>query len=169
MPPVISIVGKSNSGKTTLVEKLIPELKQRGYRIGTIKHAYHDFDLDREKKDSWRHQEAGADTVIVSSRTRIAMVKSTGFEDIDSLMPYFADRDLVITEGYKRENKPKIEVFRKTAHELPLCMDNSNLIAMVTDAPDIQCQDVPKFGLEEIKKIADFIEDRFLADKPANP
>ncbi len=76
MPQIICIVGRSQSGKTTLIEKLIPELKRRGYRIGTIKHSHHIFDFDKTGKDSWRHKDAGAETVIVVSPGKIAMVKN---------------------------------------------------------------------------------------------
>jgi molybdopterin-guanine dinucleotide biosynthesis adapter protein len=160
MTPIISIVGKSESGKTTLIEKLIPELKIRGYRIGTIKHAHHGFQIDKEGKDSFRHKAAGADTVIVVSPKSIAMIKNCGEVTIDSLIGYFSDIDLVITEGYKRENRPKIEVFRSERHKEPLCMDDVNLVALVTDDEiDIS---VPKFGLKDIKGLADLIEKKFL-------
>jgi len=85
MPPIISIAGKSGSGKTTLIEKIIPELKKRGYKVGTVKHAYHGFDLDQKGKDSWRHKEAGADMVIVSSLDRIAMVKNNEHDSLECL------------------------------------------------------------------------------------
>jgi molybdopterin-guanine dinucleotide biosynthesis adapter protein len=160
MPPIISVVGKSGSGKTTLIEKLIPEIKKRGYRIAIIKHAFHQFDIDKEGKDSWRHRAAGADTVIVASHGRIAMVKNHNSENIDSMAAYFSDTDIVITEGYKRENKPKIEVFRAAAHKEPLCLGNLDLIALVTDT-DVDLN-VPRFGLEDIEKLADFIEEKYL-------
>ncbi len=160
MPPIISVVGKSGSGKTTLIEKLIPEIKKRGYRIAIIKHAFHQFDIDKEGKDSWRHRAAGADTVIVASHGRIAMVKNHNSENIDSMEAYFSDMDIVITEGYKRESKPKIEVFRAAAHKEPLCIGNSDLIALVTDT-DVD-PNVPRFGLEDIEKLADFIEEKYL-------
>lgn len=160
MTPIISIVGKSESGKTTLIEKLIPELKKRGYRIGTIKHAHHGFQIDREGKDSFRHKAAGADMVIVASPESIAMVKNGGGETLDSASEYFSGMDIVITEGYKRENKPKIEVFRKARHREPLCRDDNNLVALVTD--DDMDLNVPRFGLEDIKDLADFIEKKFL-------
>jgi len=160
MTPIISIVGKSESGKTTLIEKLIPELKKRGYRIGTVKHALHGFQIDREGKDSFRHKAAGADTVVVVSPKSIAMVKNGGGETLDFVVKYFSDMDLVITEGYKRENKPKIEVFRKARHAEPLCRDDNNLFALVTD--DDLDLNVPRFGLEDIKGLADLIEKKFL-------
>lgn len=160
MPPIISVVGTSNVGKTTLIEKLIPVLKRRGYRIGVVKHAHHGFSIDRKGKDSWRHRTAGADTVMVASPGKIAMVKDEPCEDLACLEKYFEGMDLVITEGYKRETKPKIEVFRKAASKSPVCLDNHNLIALVTDA-DIDAK-VPKFGLEDIENLADLIEKRFL-------
>jgi molybdopterin-guanine dinucleotide biosynthesis protein B len=160
MPHIISIVGRSQSGKTTLIEKLIPELKKRGYRIGTIKHAHHGFDIDKSGKDSWRHRHAGADTIVVASPGKIAMVKNDDRESLDCLQDYFEDLDLIITEGYKRENKPKIEVLRAARHAELICKADQNLIAVVTDV-DIN-PNVPKFGLEDIKELADLIEETFL-------
>ena len=103
MPPMISIVGKSGSGKTTLLEKLVAELKKREYKIGTIKHASEGFDIDKKGKDSWRHQQAGADTVVVASSGKIAMVKNESHDTLDDLEKYFSDMHLVITEGFKKE------------------------------------------------------------------
>ena len=120
MPPIISIVGKSDSGKTTLIEKLIRELEQRGYRIGVIKHASHGFDIDREGKASWRHKAAGAETVVVASPGSVAMVKDEPINSLDHLATYFNGIDLILTEGYKNESKPKIEVFRAEKHALPM-------------------------------------------------
>lgn len=160
MPPIISIVGTSHSGKTTLLEKLIPELKRRGYRIGTIKHASHVVEMDKKGKDSWRHKAAGADTVIVAGSGRIAMVKENGCDSLDSLALYFQDMDLVITEGYKREPRPKIEIFRKATGKPPIFPGHPDLAAFVTDA-EIDL-DVPVFGLDDILALADLIEKRFL-------
>ena len=160
MPEIISVVGKSKSGKTTLIVKLIHELKRRGYRIGTIKHASHGFEFDKKGKDSWRHKEAGADTVIVASPETIVMVKNSNRESLDFLGKYFDELDLVITEGYKKEDKPKIEVLRAARNKEPICRQNDNLIALVTDTQiDLK---VPKFGLEEIESLADLIEQKYL-------
>ncbi|MFQ5484178.1 MAG: molybdopterin-guanine dinucleotide biosynthesis protein B, partial [Desulfobacterales bacterium] len=148
-PPIISIVGKSNSGKTVLVEKLIKEIKKRGYRIGIIKHAHHRFTLDKRGKDSWRHKVAGADTVVVLSPDKLAMVKDHNDESIDSLRKYFMDVDLVITEGFKRERKPKIEILRGARNDKPLCGNDDSLIALVTDTDTVL--DVPTFGMEDIE------------------
>ena len=160
MPPIISVVGKSRSGKTTLIEKLIPELQRRGYRIGTVKHAFHKFEMDQKGKDSWRHKAAGAATVIVVAQDTLAMVKDESLNSLNDLEKYFDDLDLVITEGFKQQNKPKIEICRAARNTEPLCRDNRDLIALVTDL-EINLN-VPAFGLEDIKGLADLIEKTFL-------
>jgi len=160
MPPVVSIVGRSQSGKTTLIEKLIPELKKRGYAVGTIKHSHHDPDIDRSGKDSSRHKAAGADTVIFHSPGTIAMVRDDHSGELDGLLGYFNDVDLVITEGYKSGNKPKIEVVRSARHSKPLLANDKYLIAVVTDV-DLQLK-VPKFGFEDVVPLVDMIEKKFL-------
>ena len=163
-PPVISIVSKKNSGKTTLLEKLIPEMKQRGYRVGTIKHDTHGFEIDHEGKDTWRHKRAGAVTVVISSPWKISLIKDVDEElSIDALVSeYFADMDLVITEGYKRAGKPQIEVFRSRAHSAPLHVkgQNNTLVAVMSDVPvDLG---VPRFDINDINALADFIENTYV-------
>ena len=116
MPQIICVVGRSKSGKTTLIEKLIPALIRKGYRVGTIKHSHHIFDFDKSGKDSWRHKDAGAETVIIASPGKIAMVKNDHQGTLESLQDYFDDLDLVIAEGYKKGRKPKIEVVRAARH-----------------------------------------------------
>jgi molybdopterin-guanine dinucleotide biosynthesis protein B len=164
LPPVISIVSKKNSGKTTLLEKLIPELKSRGYRVGTIKHDTHGFEIDHEGKDTWRHKQAGAQTVAISSPWKISVIKDVDEEvGIDQIVAqHFTDMDIVITEGYKRAAKPQIEVFRSTAHHTPLNTKENKiyLAAVVSDiAVDLG---VPRFDLSDIVSIADFIEKTFI-------
>lgn len=160
MTPIICIVGRSQTGKTTLLEKLIPVLKGRGHRIGTIKHSHHIFDFDKIGKDSWRHKDAGAETVIIASPGKIAMIKNDHEGTLDSLQKFFVDLDLVITEGYKGEQKPKIEVVRAARHQEALLADDPNLIAVATD---IEMEmEVPVFGLEDVDQLADFIENNFL-------
>lgn len=160
MPQVICIVGRSQSGKTTLIEKLIPVLKNKGYRIGTIKHSHHIFDFDKSGKDSWRHKDAGAETVIIASPGKIAMVKNDHDGTLESLQHYFDDLDLLITEGYKGARKPKIEVVRAARHDDALLKDDGNLVAVVSDA-DIDI-DLPVFGLEDVDNLANFIEEHYL-------
>ncbi|MGD8970641.1 MAG: molybdopterin-guanine dinucleotide biosynthesis protein B [Desulfobacterales bacterium] len=161
MPVVLSIVGKSGSGKTTLIEKLVPELKRRGLRIGTIKHSAHNIEMDKPGKDSWRHKQAGADTVMVVAPQTIAMVKSVASAKLDGLEKYFDDLDLVLTEGFKSGPMPKIEVFRRAAHAEPLCRGDDQLIALVTDTGiDLG---VPAFGLNDVVQLSDLIEERYSA------
>ena len=160
MPQMISIVGRSQSGKTTLIEKLIPALKQRGYKIGTIKHSHHIFDFDKTGKDSWRHKDAGADTVIIASPGKIAMVKNHYLGSLDGLQKFFDDLDLIITEGYKKEDKPKIEVVRAARHADVLLEHDKHLVAVVSDV-ELQLN-VPVFDLEDVDRLADFIEKKYL-------
>ena len=160
MPQIICIVGRSQSGKTTLIEKLIPVLKNRGHRIGTIKHSHHIFDFDKSGKDSWRHKDAGAETVIIASQGKIAMVKNDYLESLDGLQRFFDDLDLIITEGYKKEDKPKIEVVRAARHADALLKNDKHLVAVVSDV-ELKL-DVPVFDLEDVDRLADFIEEKYL-------
>ena len=160
MPQMISIVGRSQSGKTTLIEKLIPALKHRGYKIGTIKHSHHIFDFDKTGKDSWRHKDAGAETVIIASPGKIAMVKNDYLGSLDGLQRFFDDLDLIITEGYKKEDKPKIEVVRAARHADVLLENDKHLVAVVSDV-ELHLN-VPVFDLEDVDRLADFIEEKYL-------
>jgi molybdopterin-guanine dinucleotide biosynthesis protein B len=163
MVPILSIVGKSNVGKTTLLEKVVSELTTRGYRIGTIKHDAHSFQIDHEGKDSWRHKNSGAVMTIISSPSQLALVADTDHDHtISELRDRFVhDVDLLITEGYKRERHPKVEVYRKEAHEQLLCESDDNLVA-IAGAPDDYPENVPVFDLNDPTGLCDFIEDRFL-------
>ncbi len=166
MPAVLSIVGRSKVGKTTFLEKLVPEIKSRGYRVGTIKHDAHDhFEIDHKGKDTWRHREAGAQVVAISSPTRFALTKIVQSElKVDSIVAtYFTDEDLVLTEGYKSGSKEKIEICRKELKSEPLCNQADRLVAVVSDFS--VAVDVPLFELEDISGVADFIEERFLKKK----
>lgn len=162
MVPVVLIVGKSDSGKTTLIEKLVPILKRRGYRVGTIKHDVHGFEMDREGKDTYRHFHSGADAVLISSPKKLAIIQRVEQElPLDDLVNrYYSDMDIVITEGFKRQDKPKIEVFRSEIHEQPLCTPADNRIAIASDRPvDVDC---PRFDMNDAEAIADFVERHFL-------
>ncbi|MBI4595043.1 MAG: molybdopterin-guanine dinucleotide biosynthesis protein B [Candidatus Tectomicrobia bacterium] len=162
MIPIISIVGKSNSGKTTLIEKLIPLLKARGYRICTIKHDTHGFDIDREGKDTWRHAQAGAAGVIISSPFKIAMIKQVERErSLDELAELFGpDVDLILTEGFKRGKKPKIEVSRSEVPGELICDTNDNLVAIASNHD--WDRGVPCFNINDAEALAEFIEKNFL-------
>jgi len=165
MIPIVSIVGKSDSGKTTLIEKLIPELSGRGYRVATIKHDVHGFEVDREGKDSWRHRKAGAEAVVISSSRQVALIKTVERDlSLLELRDRFIDEvDIVISEGFKKDSQPKVEVFRKEAHRELLCSEKDKLVAVVANRKfDIR---IPCFDLDDVKGVADLIEERFLRQK----
>ena len=160
-PEIITIVGKSNSGKTTLLEKLIACLTDRGYKIGSVKHAHDGFEMDKEGKDSWRHRKAGASATLVITRDKAAIVKDDKTSYREKMKSYLWDMDIILAEGFKKQNMPKIEIFRtQSVHKQPLCMEDETLIAFITNS-DYK-PDVPVFGLEDIHQIADFIESNFL-------
>lgn len=167
-PPVVSIVAKSGTGKTTLLEKLIAEMKARGYRVGAVKHDAHSFSIDHEGKDSWRLTQAGADTMLITSPAQIAMVKKNpGVEEIplaESIRTYFGDVDIVLTEGFKRSAMPKIEVHRRERSPALLCRGEEHdptLIAVASDEPLVL--DVPVFDINDAQGLCDLIVTRFLA------
>ncbi len=154
--PILCFVGRSNSGKTTLIERLIPELVQAGYRVATIKHAGHGFDLDTEGKDSWRHKRAGASSVMVLSKGSLAMFSDISDETkIEELRDRFLDSsmDLIIAEGWKSDGYPKIVVVRDQLGEVPVSQEG--LLAVVSAQPiDIP---VPCLNRDDIPAIADLI------------
>jgi molybdopterin-guanine dinucleotide biosynthesis adapter protein len=163
MIPILSIVGKSDSGKTTLLEKLVKELKSRGYRIATIKHDAHSFEIDHKGKDSWRHKQAGATISLISSPTKLALVEDTE-KDLtlaEIRDTYIRGVDLILSEGYKRERHPKIEVFRSLIHKELLCRGDGDLVAIAGD-PEDPPPYVPVFDLNDPGALCDFIEERFL-------
>ncbi|MBU0482379.1 MAG: molybdopterin-guanine dinucleotide biosynthesis protein B [Proteobacteria bacterium] len=164
-PAILALVGKPDCGKTTLLERLIPELNRRGFRIGTIKHHVHAFEMDLEGKDTWRHKRAGARTVALSSPTGLGIISDVDHDQAanELLDRYFPDIDLVIAEGYKKSSLPKIEVFRKEAHATPLENRDNSWLAMVSDDP--LHIDLPQFGHNDTRELADFICRKFLADQ----
>jgi len=160
MPPIVSIVGKSSTGKTTFLEKLIRELADRGYRVATIKHSHHSISFDSPNKDSWRHAQAGAASTMVSSTTEIQIIKPVDHElSVEELAGNLGeDYDLILSEGFSRGNAPKVEIHRKEAG--PLLEITSNLFAVVTDEPlDIE---VMQFSLDDVKGVADLIEKEYI-------
>lgn len=159
-PPFVSVVGNSGSGKTTFIEKLIPELIGRGLKVGTIKHDVHGFEMDKPGKDSWRHKHAGASSTVISSPYQIGMVMDVAHDHKPGeLLSLFNGMDLILTEGYKRGDHPKIEIFRTEIIKDPLCRHDKYLIALITDS-DIAI-DVPIFSLGAIKEVADFLIKHF--------
>ena len=158
--PVISIVGgKSNSGKTTLLEKIIREAKGRGWRVATLKHDVHGFEMDQPGKDTWRHAQAGADVVAISSPHKIAILENvSGDQPLDEVLARIQGVDVIFTEGYKHGNKPKIEVFRSAVHQA-LFSKPEELIAI---ASDISFDNgIPCFGLDDAQGICELIEGKY--------
>lgn len=158
-PALVAIVGKSDSGKTTLIEKLLPELRALGLRVGTVKHDAHGFDIDHPGKDSWRHGRAGAEAYAVASPDRLAFVTNLDREltPAEVALRYFAGFDLVVAEGYKRTAPHRVEVFRAGAgHAEPLCAPGEAL-ALVTDAP---LEHDHRFALDAASDLARFLAAR---------
>jgi molybdopterin-guanine dinucleotide biosynthesis protein B len=154
-------VGQSGSGKTTYIEKLIAEIKKRGYRLAVIKHHPHDFDIDVEGKDSWRYMQAGSDAAVVSAPHKVGMVKNVDHDLVpDELKELVGDGfDIVIIEGFKKSDAPKIEVHRKALGKGLVCTQN-DLVAIATD----EKLDIPvaQYDLADIIGIADLIEQKFI-------
>ena len=149
---VIGFAGWSGAGKTTLLTRLIPHLIAKGLRVSTLKHAHHEFDVDVRGKDSWRHREAGAAEVLVSSGKRWALMHELRGADEPKLPEFLARMspvDLVIVEGFKRERHPKIEVYRAANGKPPLFPDDSHVVGLATDTafetrlPMAQLDDIP--------------------------
>ena len=158
---IICITGKSNSGKTTLLEKLIFELNNRGYKLGSVKHTHDGFDFDKRGKDSWRHKRAGARATLVVTEKKIALVKEDSRPYTDKMQTFLGDMDLILAEGFKKHPLKKIEIFRTNSdHKEPMCLEDPNLIAFVTDS-EYRPQ-VPIFGLNDVQEIASFIEKNYL-------
>jgi len=162
IPPVLSIVGRSNSGKTTLMCELVHALKKKGYRVGTLKHNAHGFDIDQPGKDTWKHREAGADVVMISSSSKVALIEKVQEElSLDNLLKRFEGVDLVITEGYKRENKPKIEVVRGS--NPPVCREKEdNVLAFVGDTGHINTKKASTYCWQQIEELIEFIEKKII-------
>jgi len=158
-PALVAIVGKSDSGKTTLLEKVVPELVRLGLRVGTVKHDAHSFEIDHPGKDSWRHGQAGAHAYVVASRERLAYIAR-----LDAEMPladiarrYFGGFDIVVAEGYKRTAPHRVEIFRQGAgHDAPLCGPGEAL-ALVTDA---DLEHAHRFDTDDGRGLAQFLVTR---------
>ena len=158
-PALVAIVGKSDSGKTTLVEKVVPELVKLGLRVGTVKHDAHSFEIDHPGKDSWRHGQAGAEAYVIASPERLAFIQklSVELELVEIVERFYQGFDIVVAEGYKRSAPHRVELFRVGAgHAEPLCAPGE-AIALVTDAG---LEHEHKFGLEDSAALAAFLASR---------
>jgi molybdopterin-guanine dinucleotide biosynthesis protein B len=164
--PLVSFVGRSNTGKTTVIERLIPILRERGIKVAVIKHHHNDFEIDKPGKDTYRYKQAGAKMAILASPRKVAVVQDTEteipFEEI--ITRYIRDVDLLIVEGFKREELPKIEVFQQKADgDTPVCAGDRNLVAIITDESIITS--LPVFSRDDVGGVAEFILSRFIGQR----
>jgi len=151
--PIYSVVAYSGTGKTTLLEKLIPEFKRRGVRVAVVKHDAHEFEIDHEGKDSWRMTQAGADVTIVACQSHAAIMENR-YVDTETLLSRVTDVDLILTEGFKHGSYPKIGVFREAAGK-PLPDVEGGYLAVLSDVP-LQI-DTPRLDINDIAGLADLI------------
>ena len=158
MSKVINIVGcGSNVGKTFVIQGIIRELKFRGYSVATIKHDVHGFDIDKKGKDTYKHREAGAETVIISSKNRLAMIKELEEEiELNEVIRLVKDKDIILVEGYKKSNLRKIEVYRNGISE-NIITPKDKLIAIASDI-ELDISDVDVINKEDYKELVNLIE-----------
>ena len=150
---ILGIAGWSGSGKTTLIEKLLPALRARGLRISTLKRTHHDVDLDKPGKDSFRHRLAGAEEVMVVSGTRFALLRETpDGATLRELVARMAPVDLILAEGFKMDDFPKLEIHRPALGKPRLWPETPGIVALATDGP-AACG-LPSFDLNDIPAIA---------------
>jgi molybdopterin-guanine dinucleotide biosynthesis adapter protein len=159
---IVGLAGWSGSGKTTLLAALIPELVARGLSVSTIKHAHHEFDIDRPGKDSWRHREAGATEVMVGSARRWALMHELRGDPeppLDELIARMSPVDLVLVEGFKRQPHPKLEIHRPSLGKPLIYPEDPHVVAIATDEPF--AGPLPLLPLADAAAIAAFIIDHF--------
>ena len=167
MLPIVSVVGKSEAGKTLLVTRIVTELKGRGYSVATVKHSAGGFDLDTEGKDTWRHAKAGSDAVSISSPHEFAIIRAMDHDATLSEIVRFIgwDFDIVVAEGFSRDRAPKIEVHRAEFGADLVCA-GEELMAVATDGePDV---DVPRYRPDDAAGIVDLIEEQLLKKQDAS-
>lgn len=156
---VWGVTGWKNSGKTGLMERLVTEFARRGLRVSTVKHAHHAFDVDHEGKDSYRHRQAGATEVLLSSRKRWALMhehRGTDEASLDELLAKLAPVDLVLVEGFKSERHPKVEAHRAETGS-PLIAPGDETIRAIASDSQASVAERPTFDLNDTSAIADFI------------
>ncbi len=161
--PVLSIIGKSGAGKTTLIEKLIPQIKNLGLRVATIKHHAHPgFEIDQPGKDTWRHALAGSDLVVIAAPDKIAKIEKLEQEKtLDDILDEIQGVDIILTEGYKRAGKPSLEIVR-LSQGVAIISSPEQLRAIATDtALDLA---VPQFDLNDAQGISQWIVRVFLKE-----
>jgi molybdopterin-guanine dinucleotide biosynthesis adapter protein len=156
---VFGFAGWSGSGKTTLIEQLIPRFRARGIRVSLIKHTHHAIDIDEPGKDSHRHRMAGCEEVLISASSRWAHIRELrGAPELslDEAISMLTACDLVLVEGYKFANIPKLEIFRASLEKKLLHHEDQNIVAIASDTKNPESS-LPQFGLHEYDEVIDFI------------
>lgn len=164
---VLGISGWSGAGKTTLLAQLIPLLTASGVKVSTIKHAHHEFDVDKPGKDSYRHREAGASEVLISSAKRYAIMhelRGDAEPTLEQLLARLSPVDLVLVEGFKKSGHAKIEVWRASVGKPMLQAEDPTVVAVASDAA-IPGLSVPQLDANQPQQVADFIMAWLAADK----
>ena len=156
-PSVFAVSGIKNSGKTTVIEKLVGALTQKGYTVGVIKHDGHDFVADHEGTDSWRHKQAGASRTLVYSETKCMLVQDHIRPRLEDMLSYMKGVDWVIVEGMKYSSLPKLEVVRQANGNNPVC-DPDTVLAIATDVPNLE-SNRPLVGLDDLEGMLKIIEE----------
>jgi len=151
---VFGVVGWKNSGKTTLIERLVAEFVRRGWRVSTVKHAHHAADIDRSGTDSFRHRAAGAREVALVGGERFAIMREQGDVPLAEVLARLAPADLVLIEGFKRERHPKIEI--RASDGQPLAASDPTIVAIAADVRPADTS-LPWFRRDDVPAIADFI------------
>jgi len=169
-PPLFGVVGWKNSGKATLMTRLIAELARRGYAVSVVKHAHEAFEIDHPGRDSFKMREAGAAEVAISSPRRFALMRELGEAPelpFAEVLAYLGRCDLVLVEGFKREDFPKIEIRKEGAtSRKPLRGEFPGVVAIASDRPDTETEKLPVFYLDDIASMADFIESHLGLKRP---
>lgn len=163
--------GWSGSGKTRLIVRLLPELISRGFSVSTIKHAHHNFDIDKPGKDSFEHRRAGASEVMIASEKRWALMhehRGGAEPDAKALIAEITPVDLVLIEGFKTHAHPKLEIYRSTLDKPLLYPEDPLIVAVASDRP-IEDLALPRFDVENIQSVADFVESHCGLKRPAIP
>ena len=163
---ILGVIGFSGNGKTTLLSNLIPKLITRGKTVSTMKHTHHKFDMDQPGKDSYRHREAGAKEVLLTSKNRWALLHELRADpefDMEDLIAKMAPVDILLIEGFKSHDYPKLEVHRPSTRKALLAYEDHTIIAVATDE-QLDDLDVKQLDLNDIGQIADFIIDHFYGD-----
>ena len=164
---ILGLAGWSGSGKTTLIKNLLPKLKKINISVSTIKHAHEGFDIDKPGKDSFIHRESGAQEVLISSSKRFALMSNYTNKEISltELITKLTPVDLVIVEGWKKENIKKIEVYRKEVNKPLLALNDKNIIAIATNDKNIKINKVISLDINNYDSIANFIKKEIEEEK----